>query len=152
MGYKMNRKAGLMISFLTTLLIALIIFAPACYFANKVFRSSTQAKDNYADFAREIEDFYLTGRNNERRAILSIMDEETAIVYFGGGADEVLVTIDAEFKLSDYRAHFAKPSQCNDNQNCLCLFRKVETDRSETSYDIAITPTRVLCNNFNYTL
>ena len=95
-----------MISFLTTLLIALIIFAPACYFANEVFRSSTQAKDNFVDFAKEIEDLYLTGRNNDRRAIISIMDEETAIVYFNSGQEEMVVEADVEFLLTFLRTYY----------------------------------------------
>ncbi|HLC88519.1 MAG TPA: hypothetical protein VJG49_00635 [Candidatus Nanoarchaeia archaeon] len=147
-----SKKGDLVVSFLTTLIIALIIFVPACYMADKIFRSSTQAKDNFVDFSRDIEDLYINGRNGERRTVLLIMDEITTLAYFEPGTEEVLVTIDAENKVSDYNAHFPKPSQCNDAQNCLCLFRKVETDRSETSYEIAVTPTRVLCNNFNYTL
>ena len=148
----LNKKAGLMIGFLTTLLIAIIIFAPACYFAGKVFKTSTQAKDNFVDFAHDIEDLYLDGRSDEHRSKVLIMDEETAIVYFNSGADKVLVDVDAAFPNTNYEIHLTKPSQCDDDQNCLCLFRKVEYDTEIIAGKINIRATRVLCNNINYTL
>ncbi|MBU0456626.1 MAG: hypothetical protein KKD75_00620, partial [Nanoarchaeota archaeon] len=75
-------KKAIMVKFLTTLLLAIIIFAPACLFASKFFRLSTQAANNYGNFVSEIDDLMRNGGEGEKRIFLLVMDEETSIVYF----------------------------------------------------------------------
>src|SRR3989338_423997 len=119
-----NRKA-IIVKFLTTLLLAIIIFAPACYLSAKLFRTSTQAKDNYSDFAQELNRFAREDIGSRKSALL-IMDIATALVYFEKGFPEVTVAVDAEVPYTDYTLILRKPSQCENDKNCLCLFRKSE--------------------------
>lgn len=80
--FKMNKdKKGLMVKFLTTLLLAIIIFAPACIISSKIFRLSDQAEDNFGDFVKAINDLEEGGK----KSFMLILDEETAIVGFNQG-------------------------------------------------------------------
>ena len=136
-------KQGMMVQFLTTLILALIIFVPACYFTSNIFfRTSEQAKDNYVDFVKELTDFAEQEPVGARKSILLIMDEATAIVYFEKGAQEAVIDVDAELRL-DYTLHLQKPGQCDDAQNCLCLFRSSEFETEGT--DLFFIPKRVIC-------
>ena len=144
-----------MLKFLVSLVLALIIFVPACYLGARLFRTSTQAKDNYVDFVQELEKFSQVGEIGARESTLLIMDTATAVVYFEKGKKEVLVEVDARVPYTDFTIHLQKPSQCNDDKNCLCLFRKSEFDTSlsKPGYDtITVIPKIVLCSNINYNL
>ncbi|MEK6969871.1 MAG: hypothetical protein AABW48_05580 [Nanoarchaeota archaeon] len=152
--FNKNKKA-IMLKFLVSLILALIIFVPACYLGGRLFSSSTQAKDNYVDFVQELEKFSQTGEIGARESTLLIMDTATAIVYFEKGKTEVLIDVDARVPYTDFIIYLQKPSQCNDQQNCLCLFRKSEFDTSvgTPGYDaVRVIPKNVLCSNLNYNL
>ena len=144
-------KQGMMIQFLTTLILALIIFIPACYItSNFFFRTSEQAKDNYIDFVKELTDFARKEPIGARKSILLIMDEATAIVYFKKDGQEVIIDVDAAFPSIDYSINLQKPGQCDDAKNCLCLFRssKFETEGTE----LTVIPERVVCSDLDYNL
>lgn len=151
---KMNKK-GLVLKFLVTILLALIIFVPACYMGAKLFRVSDQAKDNYVDLVEELNKFSKEAEIGARESTLLIMDKATALVYFEKGKEEVLVEVDARIPYSDFIIHLQKPVQCEEGKNCLCLFRKSEFESSlgTPGYDtITVAPKRVLCTNLNYQL
>ncbi len=149
--WHMKSKRGIMVQFLTTVILAIIIFAPACYVTSKIlFRTSEQAKDNYTGFVKELNDFAVKGEVGARKSILLIMDEGTAAVYFEKGNREVLVKVDARAPYTDYTIHLQKPGQCDDARNCLCLFRK--SDFEPESDKVTVIPQRVICTNLDYKL
>ncbi len=140
-----------MIQFLTTLILALIIFVPACYItSNLFFRTSEQAKDNYVDFVKELTNFAEKEQIGARKSIMLIMDEATAIVYFEKDGPEVLVNVDAAFPSIDYTINLQKPGQCDDTKNCLCLFRSSKFEAEGT--ELTVIPERVVCSNLDYNL
>ena len=146
-----------MTQFLVSLLLALIIFIPACYIASNVlFRTSEQAKDNYAEFIQGLNKFADQGQIGEKKSILLIMDEATAVVYFEKAAKEVLIDVSAKFPNTDYSIVLSKPGQCDDTKNCVCLFR--ESDFGTTVFakgvkgKIMVTPKKVVCTDLNYDL
>ena len=157
--FKMNRK-GFMVKFLVSLLLGLIVFAPACMIASNIFRTSDQAKENYADFVQEIANFAAESFVGERSSEILIMDEETAIVYFENGISEVDVVIDYPFPETDLTMFFEKPSACGDSGNCICLFRSVQSERddfyqtegSDTLVTTVIKAERVLCEDLSFPL
>jgi hypothetical protein len=157
-------KKGLMVKFLTSLLLAIIIFAPACMIGSKVFRTSEQAKENYADLVSELIDFAANSFVGEQSSEILIMDSETAIVYFEGKEDLVKVEVDDAIYKADYTLNFAKPSACSESSGtdivgCLCLFRDTEYEKEELNLDIGedfvtvdIKSDRVLCQDLNFPL
>ncbi len=142
--------------FLVTVILAILIFAPACYVSAKFLRTSEQAKDNFVEFAQGLGDFAQKGLPGEKKSQLLIMDQGTAIVYFEKGQQEVLVEVDAAAPYTDYKIHLQKPAQCADEKkNCLCLFREAEFDTTywKPGYDtVTVKPVTVLCANINFNL
>lgn len=150
MGATMN-KQGIMTRFLLGLILALIIFLPACVLSERLFRTSTQAQDNFESFARELEDFAINARFQQQTSELLIMDEQTAIVYFTDNASRITFAADAKFPIPDYQLFFDRPLQCDDNSNCLCLFRSVDFAESSGG-EIVVIPERLLCRSFDYSV
>ena len=68
----MKNKKAIMIKFLVTVLLAIIIFAPACLFASKFFSLSNQAKDNFVNFVNEIKEME-TAQLGERKNFILII-------------------------------------------------------------------------------
>jgi hypothetical protein len=89
-------KKGLMIKFLTTVILAIVIFAPACIISSKFFRLSDQAKKNFSLFVDETEDLAVNGKEDERRNNMFILDKETVMAYFS--APRLRVSVDANEK------------------------------------------------------
>ena len=126
---KINKRA-IMVKFLVTVLLAIIIFAPACMFASKFFSLSSQAKDNFVDFVNEIKEME-QAQLGERKSFVLILDKETAVVYFEKDKSQVRVDVDGS-GARDYWVNLKKPSSCSNDKNCLCLFREVNIeDNSE---------------------
>lgn len=150
----MKSKKGIMVQFLISLLLCLMIFIPACYMASRIFRTSEQAQDNYSEFVNGLNDFQKHGQIGERKSVLLIMDDETAIVYFEKGTQETVIKVDARVleSLFDFSKRLMKPGQCDDAKNCLCLFRESEFDVPAFGENIVVTPKRVLCTNLDYDL
>ncbi len=119
----MDKKGIIMLKFLTTVLLAIIIFAPACMFLSKFFRTSDQALGNFEDFAKEIVDLAENGKDQEKRNFLLILDENTAIVGFNQGKSlfQSCVKMDSGPE-SCWKWSPRNPKECQDG-GCLCLFR-----------------------------
>jgi hypothetical protein len=151
-----NKKgASLPIQFLVTLVLAIIIFVPACYLGGKIFRTSDQAKDNYADFVENLNKFNEEKNIGDRGSTLLIMDEATAIVYFKNEKDKVTIDVTARSPYPDFSINLHKPGQCDNNKNCLCLFRKSEFEVEGTSTlgtTIQVKPKRAICTDLDYNL
>ncbi len=158
--WQIPSKKGIMVQFLVSLLLCLMIFIPACYLISGILRTSEQAKDNFSEFVKGLNDFQEHGQIGERKSVLLIMDDETAIVYFEKASQNVIIEVDAKFPNNDYSIELLKPGQCDDTKNCLCLFRDTELDTTffekasltELKGKITVTPKKVLCTNINYSL
>ena len=81
---------------MTTVILAIIIFAPACIIGSKFFRLSDQAKKNFSLFVDETDDLAEHGNENERRNNLLILDKKTVMAYFSG--PRLRVSVDADEK------------------------------------------------------
>lgn len=121
-----------MVSFLTTLILALIIFVPACMGVSKFFRLSDQAKDNFNNFVKEIQSLAKDGKEGENRNDVLILDQATAAVYFEPNSEEVKVEVNADFWSwnfpTDYTIYIKPPGKCEKGKGCLCLIRKAKFD------------------------
>ena len=136
-----------MLQFLTTVLLALIIFMPACYVASKYFRLSEQGVKGYTDFVDTVLEIEKAPTGAKKTAFI-IMDVGTAMVYFEPYQPEVKVTVDAAFPYTDYTIILNNPQRCAPEKGCLCLFRepKFDTTLYKPGYDtIKITELSPLC-------
>jgi len=151
----MNKKGTYMVSFLVTILLAILIFAPSCMFASKFFRLSAQAKDNFVAFVGDVEDLQLHGKDAESRNTLIILDAETALIYFSGPKLTISVDAAAEGDFYDYKILIDRPPVCEEDKEakgCFCLFREVKIDSSQFLTDkiLTITPVKMLCQPTKY--
>jgi len=151
MAYKMNKKGTYIVSFLVTILLAILIFAPSCLFASKFFRLSAQAKDNFVAFVSDVEDLQLHGKDGELRNVPIILDAETALLYFSG--PRLIVSVDAGPDLYDYNILIDRPPICEEDKEakgCFCLFREVKVDSSFDKKEVKIIPVKMLCQPTKY--
>jgi len=142
-----------MVSFLVTILLAILIFAPSCMFASKFFRLSAQAKDNFVAFVGDVEDLHLHGKDAESRNTLIILDAETALIYFSGPKLTISVQVEPGKGLFDYKVLIDRPPVCEDDKEakgCFCLFREVKVDSSFDNKEVRITPVKMLCQPTKY--
>ncbi|MEK6951146.1 MAG: hypothetical protein AABX13_05480 [Nanoarchaeota archaeon] len=128
----MNRRA-IVLHFIITVLLALIIFIPACLFVSKFFRLSEQAETNFNEFVQKLEDFKKSEKQKD--SFLLIMDKETFIASFlypttvefkietretGGGTFR-----SSEEKMVTVAHYFSYPSQCL-SVPCICLCQEAQ--------------------------
>jgi len=144
----MKNKKAIMIKFLVTVLLAIIIFAPACMFASKFFSLSSQAKDNFVDFVNEIKEME-QAQLGERKSSILILDKPTAVVYFEKDQNQVKVDVIADSLSLNYHVIFEKPGQCNADKSCLCLFREFEQGSDLTELRFSVKPTSAICESFD---
>jgi hypothetical protein len=133
-------KKGIMIKFLTTVLLAIIIFAPACYVASSFFRLSDQAKDNFIKFVDKVKSMENEISTTEKIALL-IMDEGTAVVYFEPYQKELKVSIDATLVPGNENGNviLKREGSCLEEKGCLCLFREPEYSTAHPLLDEEVT-------------
>src|SRR3989344_3050039 len=115
---KMNKK-GIMVQFLLTVLLAIIIFTPACLFTSKLFRLSDQASDSYTQFINELKSFAANGKEGDRKIAPLIIDEESGIFFFKDKErqffyEETEQISDTREEITEYvyRNHFTSPQAC----------------------------------------
>ena len=139
-----------MVDFIVTVLLALIIFTPTCYFGSKLFRLSDQATDNFAEVVANIKDVAKDNGNTETKTL--IMDQDTAIVTFKANQPHEVEygdcgDLENECENKKYRVErdtstsgtstqqkrtftsttYPNPSQCKgEDCICLCQERKLE--------------------------
>ncbi|MFH1682955.1 MAG: hypothetical protein ABIA37_04110 [Candidatus Woesearchaeota archaeon] len=149
-------KKGIMLKFLVTLILAIIIFVPACSFAAKFLSVSTQAKNNFQDFTNQL--VKISSEPGKNTTEILIMDENTALIYFEKAQTEVLVDVDAEpptneiWIFTDYQLVFKKPSACSEGKNCLCLFREPSSDADIKQKKVMVTSSAAICNPLDFDL
>lgn len=154
---KRYNKKGIMIPFLTTLLLAIIVFAPACMVSSKFFRTSTQALENFESFMEDIDEFAVSKPIGYRGSSLLIMDEGTAIIYFDNQSEDtsgMKITVAYEESSGDGGSYptynyleIKKPSECSLGKSCVCLFRSAD----ELTAGV-ITGNQVTCKELDYHL
>ena len=139
-------KKGIVLKVIVTLLVALIIFVPTVLFASQFFSFSIQAKNNFIDFVDQVKKME-KAEIGERETHVLILDKPTAVVYFEKDKDQVRVDVDANCAVtcSDYYFILEKPSQCNNDKGCLCLFREVEYDVSSDWF--TVKPKSAICES-----
>ncbi len=122
-----------MLKFLVTVILAIIIFAPACVFLSKYFRLSDQARDSFNEFTDILSDVE-QGENSE--LFLLKLDRETALAYFEPNKEKVFVFVQGLGDLNmpgqgpSADIYFNRPDSCTDNTKaCLCLLQNIEGDR-----------------------
>ena len=123
----MNNK-GIALEFLVTILLAIIIFIPACLTISNYFRLSDQAKDSYSGLLNDIQ----TVQQDQSASVLNlfILDANTAAVYFEPAKDAQLyiqglgdIDNPTAAATGNYLVTVKRPAECLDNQQCLCLLR-----------------------------
>ncbi len=127
----MNTR-GIMLKFLLTVILAIIIFAPACILTSKFFRVSDQAKSNFQDFTDLITKQAEKAKVGDYTGFMTILDDETYVAKFDSGKPlNLLFTRKYESgpRSFDVAARFSvlAPSQCN-GKDCFVLCQKFSID------------------------
>ncbi len=113
----MNNK-GIMLEFIVTVILALIIFIPACYGVSKLFRTSAQGEDSFQEFAKALEDF--AGSEKERASFLLKMDQNSMVAVFRQSGRQ-----------DDFGQHvITAPASCT-SFPCVCLCRTAAFESRE---------------------
>lgn len=146
---KIINKKAIMVDFLVTILLAIIIFAPACYVSSTYFRLSDQSKQNFMNFIDTVREVEKTTDSHKTAQL--ILDEGTAIIYFESNQKELVVDVDSEFPNIDYQMIFVNPPVCSSGKGCLCLFRDPEFELMETAKYKA-TESKPYCQEFSLPL
>lgn len=105
----MNKKA-LMVKFLTTLLLAILIFAPACLFAGKLLKISDETTKNFNNFVDEVKAIAVSP-DGTKRSYMLILDENSFIFKFTETKDLVTESFNLTY-----------PKEC-ENKECILLCR-----------------------------
>ncbi len=137
----MNRKA-IVLHFIITILLALIIFIPACLFVSKFFRLSEQADTNFNEFVQKLEEF--SRSEKQKDSFLLILDKETFIAAFHYPTTvefhtEIRETGGGTFRSSGEKTttiskYLSYPSQCP-SLPCICLCREAQEGESASQRD-----------------
>ncbi len=141
--------------FLVTILLAIIIFAPACYVSSTYFRLSDQSKQNFIDFVSTVKEVEKTSDSHKTTPL--ILDQGTALVYFEPAQTKVTVSALGSGIYADNSHTFIliKPSACLQDKGCLCLFRDPDYKVSSGLFKediITITENKPYCQDFELTL
>ena len=139
-----------MLKFLVTVLLAIVIFAPACAFSSKFLRLSGQAESNFADFFEKIDQLGKYGQEGEERTFVLIMDEGTCIADLWPNNLDSYVRCPLE---SDVEENWKDVGKSCNNEDCICLIQDFIT--TETDVKISncgqerklneIMPTKIGC-------
>ena len=120
-------KKGIMVDFLTTVLLAIIIFVPTCYALSKIFILSDQAKDSFGTFVQDVEQFAKDENKLSTTAVL-IMDEMTSVVLYDQKESKLAFVEGSDASQRRYVLPF--PEQHCAEVPCLCLCRKIDFEQS----------------------
>jgi len=110
-------KKGIMLKFLITLLLAIIIFAPACLVGSKFFRLSGQAKSNFEDLAVEIMNVQENPVLGTTRPAVLIQDVDTYVYFVTDKTRRQQMIYGDETYVLNH------PAKCEE-MNCICLCRE----------------------------
>lgn len=121
-----NKKAtSLVLEVIIVLIIASLIFMPACSLGSKLFRLSTQANENFIELAKEIK--LMAAREEDKTdSFLLIMDKGTVIVGFNAEKEQFssCVKVGTEEFCADWER--PKVKECQDkSSSCVCLIKEL---------------------------
>jgi hypothetical protein len=120
---KMNKRA-LMVKSLVTIILAIIIFVPLILGVTKYCQYSTQAGNNFVEFAKEIKDFAESDKDSDN--FMLIMDSETAIVGFSKDSSKIESCEKKAETGKEFCGHWPKPDtyECKEG-SCVCLIKSI---------------------------
>lgn len=128
-------KKGIMLKFLFTVLLALIIFIPACIGLSKLFRLSDQASGSYNHFLTDLQKIDKS-QPGERSSAILILDSETAVAYFESNQPAIQLFVQGTGNIGDttssgenYDVEIKRPPSCQAGNFCLCFLRESNTER-----------------------
>ncbi|MBI4983556.1 hypothetical protein HZC32_02830 [Candidatus Woesearchaeota archaeon] len=105
-----------------TVLLAIIIFAPACVLTSKLFRLSSQAQDNFVNFVKEINDLGANGKDGQKKSVILILDQGTYIMnLWSNYLDEYIRCPGTEIE-----EHYLGPGKKCNGKDCICLVKTFE--------------------------
>ncbi len=132
---KQFNKKAIMLDFLMTVLLALIIFIPACIFTSNLLRTSEQGQASFTQFAEEIKKVEKADQG-KLDSFLLILDQETAVVYFEPHQQAVSVFVQGHGDIGNtvtsgenYDLTIQQPPSCLQDKACLCLVQEASTSR-----------------------
>ncbi len=161
-----NKKA-IMTKFLVSLVLALVLFVPACYAVSKLFfRLSDQAEENFDILTQKLQEFSDAGE--AQKSFTLIMDGKTGIFLFNSTQNSYANTEQASYgdemqaNTLISRNFLPYPSGCS-SAPCICLCReftslgkppiKSDTDYGlgyvVTSYDTEIGCSTISCHQIS---
>ena len=154
---KWNKKA-IMVDFLVTILLAIIIFVPACLLSSKLYQQSDESKSSFYDFVSEVEKFSKDARDGEIKSVLLNVDVDSPVVFF---KDKEKVLVDIENVLvpegeaattEDFYYYFNFPSEKCSNLPCLCLCQEYSSGEAiqydpQMIYDVECG--KIYCQDFS---
>lgn len=127
----MINNKGILVKFLLTVLLALIIFTPACIFTSKLFRLSDQAGDSFGQFVTELKKFATEAKDGDHKNVVLTIDEESGIFFFQNKERQFFheeIKIESNSEGSNDRKkvvrYFAFPDQSCKKLPCVCLCRE----------------------------
>ena len=151
---KFNKKA-IMLDFIVTVLLALIIFIPACLFTSELFRTSEQGRESFAKFTNELGTF-AKGKEQQKSALL-ILDAETFIAVFADDTPVVFHsettparlgrTVNKEVEEAPAitrETYFRSPPPCT-KFPCACLCREFEEQSVAGTTDVEYVCPKTAC-------
>ena len=74
-------KKGIVLNFLTSVIIALMLFIPAIYVVSKILHFNEQGGDSFEDFTKKLENF-AKDEAKPRAGMVLIMEEESAVLVY----------------------------------------------------------------------
>jgi len=124
-------KKGIMLDFLVTVIIALIVFIPACTYASKLFfRVSEQAKENFGEFSNEIITFSKDPQLAAKSTSILILDDQSGIIVFKENKKEMAYSFTETSRTNQYFLAYPQ-EQCNSVLPCACLCRSFDQDKAK---------------------
>lgn len=120
-----------MLEFLVTILLALIIFVPACMFTSSLFRLSDQARNSYGQLINEIQKVSDDDIITSSTMVIEIDPESFITIFSNKKAEKKELLIIKDSKNAPFTFNYPE-SQCTDKEGkngaCACLCREYEVD------------------------
>lgn len=128
----MNKK-GLMLKFLVTIILAILVFLPACLFLSNFFRLSEQAEKSFVEFSEAIKE--VPTLEDKKKTQILILDKDTFVAGYNANQNVQLCTENGMCGISSY------PAECQ-GKSCLCLCQTFEETGFKSSGESIPCPKR----------
>jgi len=142
----MNKKA-IALSFLTVLVLALLIWIPTCIVLSGYFKQTSQAVDSFHFLSNQINQFQTATKGEIKVVDQSItMDKGTVIAVFTESVAALIVP-----DIDEYTIIIPKPkvSECA-SKKCICLLADLKT--TYVSNQVSLSYEKANCNTIPLTL